>query len=157
MAKLWKSQKSARDKVMDYLARRNHSELELRRKLNRYFKDEPENLQKIDAAIEFAKTSGWMPPPEVLSGELTRQLGRRKKSHRYIEQALRSKGLPPAPKDLEAEIKKAQQLIDSKLAKDPPFDYEQKKKIHRLLSNRGFDLDTIKKVMNAPSKDSSHD
>lgn len=135
-------QKSARDKIMDLLARRNHSELELRQKLSRTYP-----AHDVSDAIEFARTHNWMLPDEELSGRVATALGRKKKGHRYINQFLRSKGLPPVEKDLQDEIRKGRAIIKAKLDKDGPFDYEERRKIYRILANRGFDDETIRQVL----------
>ncbi|HVK62493.1 MAG TPA: hypothetical protein VM432_13125, partial [Bdellovibrionales bacterium] len=68
------SDKSAREKVMDFLARRNHSELELRQKLSRTY---PEH--EVEEAIAFAKENNWMAQPEELAERVAIELGRRNK------------------------------------------------------------------------------
>lgn len=131
---------------MDMLARRGHSELELRQKLSRDY--EP---AEIDAAIQFAKESKWMTEPEELSERVSMELGRKKKGHRFINQFLKNNGLPPVSKDLDEEVRKAREIIDAKmarkLAKGIPFDYEEKMKLHRTLANRGFDDETIRQAL----------
>lgn len=145
--------KSARHKIMDLLARRDHSELELRRKLatSEYSEDE------IDDAIAFAKENRWLAPPEELAKRVATRLDTKRKGHRYIEQFLRSKGLPPVAKDSENEISKGRALVYSKIGSrlrdsldyDGRIDYEDRKKIHRLLANRGFDDETIRQVIDS--------
>lgn len=141
---LSRPRKSARDKMMDYLARRNHSELELRQKLSRaYTQNEVEN------AIAFAYENNWMAPPEEISERLAAELDRKRKGHRFINQVLKSKGLPHVTKNLEEEVRKGRALVTSKLAKEGPFSFEEQKKIHRWLTNRGFDSETIRKVIHS--------
>ena len=134
---------TARRKIMDILARRNHSVVELRRKLAVYEYTSAE----IEDAIEFAEENKWLSPPQELTKEVTRSLSRKKKSARYIDHFLRDKGLPPAKIDPEAELEKALSIVQMKLAKDSAFDFEEKQKVHRLLTNRGFDSTTIRKVI----------
>lgn len=134
---------SARRKIMDILARRDHSVVELRRKLAVY----EYNSDEIEDAINFAEENNWLTPPTELTEQVTRSLSRKKKSARYIEQFLRDKGLPPAEIDPETELEKALEIVQAKLRKDSAFDYEEKKKVHRLLTNRGFDSTTIRKVI----------
>ena len=135
--------KPAREKVMDLLARRDHSELELRRKLLvRY------NGEEVDDAIEYARQNKWLKPPEELSELVAEQLAQRQKGSRYIRQYLRSKGLPPVARNVEAETQRGLQLAQHKLGCQPPFDHETRVKIQRLLRNRGFDDETIRKVIN---------
>ncbi len=134
---------SAPRKVMDLLARRNLSATELRRKLSTFEYTSAE----IKDAIEFAEKNNWIAPPQELAEKLTQELNRKKKSARYIDHFLQDKGLPASPFDPEAELVKALHVVQSKLAKENAFDFEEKKKIHRLLTNRGFDSTTIRKVL----------
>lgn len=141
--------KSAREKAMDLLARRSHSELELRQKLEISYPP-----AAVDEALAYVRENNWLPRPEDLSERLASELGRKKKGHRYINQFLRQKGLPPVSKSLDDEVEKAAAVVQAKLAKSGPFDYEERKKVYRLLSNRGFDEETIRRVLNrseAPS------
>lgn len=138
--------KTARNRVMDLLARRNHSELELRQKLQ---DDYP--TAEIDAAIEFARESKWLLPADELSERVAGSLGRKRKGHRYISQFLKKKGLPPVAKDLDAEIEKGRDIVRTKMARklasEGHIDYEDTKKVYRLLANRGFDDETIRRVI----------
>lgn len=136
--------KSARDKIMDFLARRLHSELELRRKLSLSY--EPE---EVEDALAFAKENGWMLEPTELSERVSLELTRKKKGHRYINQFLQKKGLPPVVKNSESELQKARDLAEVRARHEPPYDFEEQKKIFRYLQNRGFDDETIRQVIKA--------
>ncbi len=134
--------KKAREKVMDLLARRDHSELELRRKLSvQYEADE------VADAIEFAKQNKWMKAPEELASQVAQQLNRKNRGARYIQKFLQSRGLPRVAKDSDEEFRKALELATIKLRHDPPFAFEERNKIARLLKNRGFDDEIIRKVI----------
>lgn len=128
---------------MDLLAGRNLSIAELRRKLalSDY------STAEIEDAIAIAEENNWISPPQELSEQLTKSLSRKKKSARYIDQFLQDKGLPTPEVDPEAELEKALNIVQTKLSKESGFDYEEKKKIERLLTNRGFDSTTIRKVI----------
>lgn len=127
---------------MDLLARRSHSELELRRKLEGLYHEDD-----VADAIRVARESGWMPPPEEIAERVAVELGRKKKGHRYINQFLKTKGLPPVAKDADAEVEKARAIVHARLRKDGPFDWNDQQKIYRLLANRGFEDDTIRRVI----------
>ncbi len=135
---------------MDLLARRNHSELELKKKLAGIYPDD----DVIDA-IRNAQDNGWMLPAEEISERVAVELGRKKKGHRFINQFLRNKGLPPVVKDTEAEVEKARAIVVAKLRKEGPYDRAEQAKIYRLLANRGFEDDTIRRVIgrSAPRAD----
>ncbi len=134
---------SASRKVMDMLARRSLSATELRRKLAAH---EFTNTE-IEDAIEFAQKNHWISSPQDLAEKVIEDLSRKNKSALFIEQYLEDKGLPVSQVDPKAEFEKALNIVQTKLAKEKGFDFEEKKKIHRLLTNRGFDSTTIRKVI----------
>ncbi len=134
--------KRAREKVMDLLARRDHSELELKRKLSPSYE-----AAEVEDAIRFAKDNRWMRPPEELARAVADQLGRRGKGARYIQRFLRGKGLPAVRGDAEGERARALELVRLRLRREPPFEFEEHAKIARLLKNRGYDDETIRRVI----------
>jgi regulatory protein len=141
-----RSKKKARNKVMDLLARRDHSELELRKKLSLQYE-----ADEVSDAIQFAKENKWLREPQELAVAVAEQLGRRNKGARYIQKFLLSRGLPTVAKNSDEERRKALDLVSAKLRAEPPFEYEIKNKIARLLKNRGFDDETIGKVIHEKS------
>lgn len=144
------ARKSARNKIMDLLARRGYSELELQQKLSL---DYPED--EVQDAIENARESGWMTPPDELASRVAIELGRKNKGHRFIQQFLKAKGLPQVQKDPDEEVRKGLELVEAKLKKAPPYAYEDQKKIYRWLGNRGFDMETIRRVIDYRPDDHS--
>lgn len=131
---------------MDYLARRDHSEKELIEKLSNHFE-----WEEIEPAIAEMKERGWLLPPEELAQKVTESLHRKNKGHLYIQHFLRKKGLPGTEKDPERELSKAWDLIEAK-SKGPA----DAKRSASLLKNRGFDTETISRVIheirrNSPS------
>ena len=136
--------KPARHKIMDILARRDHSEAEIKKKLSEQYSPE-----EIAGAITQARESGWLAEPEVLSERAARALGRKRKSHRYINQFLKAKGLPPVGRDVEGEVAKGVTLVRARLRRELPFDREGLLKARRLLTNRGFDGETIRRVLDS--------
>ncbi len=101
--------RKARDKVMDILARRPHSRLEIEQKMSPHY-----SMQEIVGAIQFAEENGWMMQPEEMAFRLSLELGRRKKGHRFIAQYLKKRGLPQVETDRDAEVEKAMEFIASK-------------------------------------------
>ncbi|MCJ8277146.1 MAG: regulatory protein RecX [Bdellovibrionales bacterium] len=130
-------QKKASVKAMDYLARRDHSEKELREKLSQFYTE-----QEVDEAMEYVISHGWLLPPDEMAQKAAEALNRKSKSHFYILNFLRKKGLPPVDRDDDKEHEKALHVLELK-AKDLS-DYNH---LHSLLKNRGFDTDTIRKVI----------
>lgn len=132
-----KTPKTAWVKAMDYLARRDHSEKELIEKLSKHF---PED--EILAVLDEMKQRGWLLPPGELAEKVTQSLNRKNKGYLYIQNFLRNKGLPETPRDPDVEHEKALALLESK-DKDPA----DSKKLISLLKNRGFDTETISRVI----------
>ena len=60
---------------------------------------------------------------------------------------LKKKGLPEVDREEDIENEKACAILKSHFNEDEPLDFEQKQKAMRLLKNRGFDTETIKKVI----------
>lgn len=142
MGELLDDPQKALDSVAWYLGRRDHSELELRRKLKRRYTE-----GAIDRALSEAQNRGWLRAKEELAQLWTEQLGRRRRSHRYIRQFLQHRGLDGTPRDQEAEIAKCQSLLETKFHKTANFSPEEKTKAYRFLSYRGFDNDIIRRVI----------
>ncbi len=132
-----KAPKTALAKAMDYLARRDHSEKELIEKLSARYPEE-----EITAALTTVKARGWLPPAEELAEKVALSLHKKNKGHLYIQNFLQKKGLPETPKEPEIEYEKALALIASN-AKDP----HDRKRLVSLLKNRGFDTETISRVI----------
>jgi regulatory protein len=128
--------------AMDYLAMRDHSEKELRQKLSKNYTPE-----EIAHAIEYVSENGWMMNPVELAQKVSEMLHNKKKGYLYICQYLREKGLPQVNKVEELEIEKGLAIIAAKLELEPPFAWETKPKVQRLLVNRGFDPSTIRNIL----------
>jgi regulatory protein len=137
---------TARLKIMDLLARRDHSEKELRQKLKLKFEAE-----EIEAAIEYAKEKNWIPSSEedllVFSEKVADILRRKGKGIQYINQYLRKKGLLPVLSRPKEELEKAVELVENKFfriqKKNPP----DRTKVGRFLMSRGFSSDIVRKVI----------
>lgn len=131
---------TARNKMMDFLARRDHSERELKQKLRQY----DFSPEEIDRALTFAKEKGWLPATEdgdlVLSKKMAQGLHRRNKGILYINHYLEKKGLPALKAEPELEIEKAVQCLQNKRRTD-------KQKQMRFLLSRGFQMEVIRKVV----------
>ncbi|MGZ5280028.1 MAG: regulatory protein RecX [Pseudobdellovibrionaceae bacterium] len=138
---------SARLQMMDYLAHRNHTEKELRTKLGDKFPQE-----EIKKAIQFGKDKGWIASSkedlQALSEEVAAVLKRKGKGPLYINQYLEEKGLVPISMDPAEELEKARELVENKYSDLNKMDRNEKAKVGRFLMSRGFDLETVRKVIN---------
>lgn len=142
-----KSRQAAKRKVMDLLARRDHSEKELRQKLRERFSEEEDSGDVIDEAIEFAKDNNWLGDPTSLAFQMADVLHRKKKGIHYINNYLREKGLPAVETDRDLELEKALSIVKNKYDENYEFSREDKAKVGRLLVSRGFDSETVRKVI----------
>ena len=146
---------SIKRRVMDLIAKRDHSEKELKQKLSRVKKwDRQESRfskerlytdEEIKTVIEWARDNRWLQEGTYLSERWAESLNRKKKGIKYINAYLSQKGLPAIKKDEEAEFDKAVYLLKRKIGSkelDPPM----KAKLTRFLMSRGFDSETIRKA-----------
>jgi len=141
---------TARNKMMDYLARRDHSELELRQKLKRLYTPE-----QIETAINYGKEHGWISKDpngdQGLAEKTADFLHRKKKGILFINAYLHKKGLPEVESDQELELEKAQYLVKNKylLSKDLSREDYRKvlAKMSRFLMSRGFATNTIQQII----------
>lgn len=133
---------TARNKMMDLLARRDHSEKELRQKL----KERDFSPEQIDTALEYAAQNGWLRPPAELSEKVAEELHRKLKGIIFINNYLEEKGLPKVAQDPEVELEKARTIMKNKLGGETS-EFNDLQKIGRALQARGFTSDIIRKVI----------
>lgn len=146
---------TARKKMMDTLARRDHSEKELRQKLQRF----ELSAEDIETALAFCKEKGWIPdtPEDVqdLTEKTAASLERKGKGILYINEKLREKGLPQKKSVEEDELEKSFHLVKTKYSKlqsyfadmSPDEREKSEAKIARFLASRGYEMDIIRKVL----------
>ncbi len=138
---------AAKRKVMELLAARDHSEQELRSKLRGKLSDVDGSDEAIDEAISFAAEKNWLGDPSDHAARLADTLHRRNKGICYINNYLKEKGLPTVESDSALELEKALAIVTNKFAEDYKFSREEKARIGRLLTSRGFDSETVRKVI----------
>ncbi len=124
------------------LYRRDHSEKELRTKLNQWY-----TAEAVDVAIVKAEEQKWLKAPEELSQIMGGWLHRRGKGLRTVNQTLKNKGLPPVARDADKELEKARALLVKKFRNQTKLDFKDKQKAYRMLASRGFDHDTISSAL----------
>jgi SOS response regulatory protein OraA/RecX len=135
-------------KAMDYLASRDHSKSEIESKLKRL------KLPKdaIDHALDYVESGGWLLPPEAMAQKVADVLHRKKKSHFYIQNYLKSKKLPSVARDNEIELEKARSLVEGRFSRLSKRSQIDNKKIAQFLKYRGFDPQTIRQVLKETSR-----
>ncbi|NUN06471.1 MAG: regulatory protein RecX [Bdellovibrio sp.] len=132
---------------MDLLAIRDHSEQELRLKLTEKFSENEEVTSLVEEAIAIVKDKKWLSDPMTLAQRWADTLHKRNKGIEYINSYLREKGLPEVPADHDVELEKALSVIRAKYTEDYNFSREEKAKVGRQLASRGFDSETVRKVL----------
>ena len=128
------------EKLKTYLSYRIHSEYELKRKLVRYFDE-----QKVIKAIKQAKQNKWIPAPEEIALRLADEWNRKKKGWRLIRSALKQKKLPLIEKSEEMEEEKCRWWLTKRQNSFSSFNIM--KKMYPFLAYRGFERETIRKVI----------
>lgn len=138
----------AKRKIMDLIARRDHTEKELRKKLSLRCESDT-----VEQAIEWAKEQNWLAKPEHIQERVVQMLHNKGKGHRLINHKLRELGLKTIATDADLELQKAKKLVKAKWSREDfkNLDYKEKQKltakIVRFLVSRGFDSSVISKVL----------
>ncbi len=99
------------------------------------------------AALVRVEEYGYLLAPEVLARRLTESLHRKRKGALRIRQELKKRGLPAVAPDTETELEKGRALIDKLFPVTENLGLKEKQKAYRHLVNRGFEFDTIQKVL----------
>lgn len=135
----------ARKYAMYVLARRDHSELEIRRKMTDRFE-----ADVIDLIVGELKDRGWLPnsleQEQNLATRFASTLHRRNKSQWWINQKLKSIGLPSVDLQEDLELEKALQLAARKL-RGNQVTRETVPVVARTLKSRGYSSNIIQKVI----------
>jgi SOS response regulatory protein OraA/RecX len=127
--------------LLKQLALRDHSELELKNKLERKF-EKATVSQTILRAIE----ENLIKEPEKLAESVSQSLLRRGKGSRNITMQLKKRGLPNVKVDESQELQQALRLLSRSLRlekQDWLRDKTKSAKVYRFLTNRGFSTKVI--------------
>ena len=137
---------SLKGRALRLLSGREHSRLELERKLAP-FEDEPGSLA---TALDDLQAKGFISEQRVLESVVNRRASKLGASR--IKQELQAKGLDPqavadAVQGLRAtELARAREVWQKKFGQAPQ-DADQRAKQMRFLASRGFGGDTIRRVV----------
>lgn len=138
----------AKKKVMDMVARRDHSEKEIREKLSLHCE-----ANTVEQVLIWAQQKNWLASPEALTEKLADQFNRRGQGTHKINQKLEQMGLPSVQADPILELEKAKKLALTKWSSAVFQDLEDheaeklKAKMIRFLSARGFTSDIVSSVL----------
>jgi regulatory protein len=145
----------ALDQALGLLARRDHSTLELKRKLGRAG-HEPE---AIDAALERLRELGYQNDGRYAQA-LERQLVGRGRGPRAVRAKLAQAGVqPPAPDESASDDPPrdwpalARQALERRFGTDPPSDRRQWQQRARFLLARGFTESQARSAVGRPPPD----
>lgn len=148
----------AKKKLMDFVARRDHSEKELTQKLTRYC-----DPDIVNQTITWAREQNWLTPPEKLQTQFAAQLSRRGKGIHKINQKLTELGLSGVKADFDDELEKARHLIKSKwsVADFRGLDFKESQKlcakITRFLIARGYESSVASSILKNDFKTSNNE
>jgi len=129
-----------------FLARREHSRLELARKLARHTEDEEE----IERLLDDFEQRGWLSEKRVV--EQVAATRRRRFGARRIAHELREKGISgdaidaELPRLRDSEFAAAREVWRKKFGALPANARDKARQI-RFLQGRGFDADVIRRVL----------
>ena len=149
---------SVKGRALRYLAQREHSRVELERKLARYVEDQPEATarQQITAALDELAAKGLLSDQRtadsVLSGQGARYGSRR------LKQTLQTKGLEPAlvagvlQQARATELERAREVWRRRFGA-PAEDAAGRAKQMRFLAGRGFEGDVVRRVVQSGDDD----
>jgi len=143
---------SLKGRALRLLSAREHSRVELERKLAQY-EEEPGTLAK---ALDELQAKGFINEQRVVESVLNRRSA--KLGAARIRQELQGKGLAPeavrdAVEQLRAtEVERAREVWRRKFG-EPPLDAAERGKQMRFLASRGFDGDAIRRVVAGSSDD----
>lgn len=143
---------SLKGRALRLLSAREHSRVELERKLAQY-EEEPGTLAK---ALDELRAKGFINEQRVVESVLNRRSA--KLGAARIRQELQGKGLAPeavleAVAQLRAtEVERAREVWRRKFG-EPPTDAAERGKQMRFLAGRGFGGDAIRKVVSGGGDD----
>ena len=146
------SEPTLRVRALQMLARREHTRHELERKLAPHAEDEAEVGCLLD---EFAKR-GWLSEARAVEQVVHARRGKfgsRRIRQELVKRGVDAEGMASAMEDLKAGDRAAlREIWRKKFASAPRNSAERARQI-RFLQGRGFELDMILKVINAPGAD----
>jgi regulatory protein len=149
---------SVKGRALRYLAQREHSRLELERKLLRHVQDLPEAsaAAQIAAALDELAAKGLLSDARAAESLLAGS-GQRF-GVRRLQQVLQFKGLAPDLVEASLQTARATELaraseIWRRRFGQPPADAGERARQMRFLAGRGFEGDIIRRVIQAAEND----
>lgn len=149
-----KTERSLKARAVDLLSRREHSRLELARKLARYAADSTE----VDAVLSNLESQGLLSNDRFANSLVHRRAGKLGTSR--IVQELRQHGVSAEQvAELRGSLRESEEsrarIVWQKRYGKAPADAAERAKQMRFLAARGFGTDTIRKVISGAGNASS--
>jgi regulatory protein len=144
---------SLKGRALKYLAQREHSRVELARKL-RPHADDPD---EVDAVLEALQAAGWLSEERFVESVLHRKAARLGTAR--IRQELQGHGLAPeavagAVEQLRAtEVERARAVWARRFGGEAPADPSERARQMRFLAARGFATEVIRRVVRGGEDD----
>jgi len=143
---------SVKGRALRYLAQREHSRVELERKLARHVEDGPDASAQalIAAALDDLASKGLLSEVRAAESVLLGQ-GRRYGARR-LKQTMQAKGLAPElvahtlQQARATELERAQEVWRRRFGQ-PPADAAERARQMRFMAGRGFEADVIRRVV----------
>ncbi|MGZ3690350.1 MAG: regulatory protein RecX [Pseudobdellovibrio sp.] len=138
----------AKKKLMDFVARREYSEKELREKLSVLISPE-----MLDQVIRWGYEKKWLSSPRELQTDWSERLSKRGQGVKKINQKLESLGLETLKSDFEQELQKARKFVSTKWSSvdfqniDLTESRKLRAKVVRFLSSRGYEAEVINYIL----------
>lgn len=153
-----KPETTLRARALQYLARREYSRAELRAKLQPYAAEGDD----LEAELDALAVRGWLSDARAADQLVSQRRGRF--GTRRIVHELKQKGINDGlvhatlPQLKETELEAARSVWGKKFS-SPPQDAKEKARQIRFLQSRGFELETILKVIrlsSSPEKENDY-
>lgn len=142
-----KPEPSLRARALGYLARREHSRLELKRKLTPHAEGEAE----LEALLDDFEKKGWLSEARFTEQLVNARRGRyglQRIAHELREKGVGEQSIDAVlPQLKESELETARRVWAKKFG-TPPADAKERARQMRFLQGRGFGLDTVFGVLN---------
>lgn len=140
------SSPSLKNRALRLLAQREHSRAELQAKLARHVQDGDD----LPAVLQQLEDAGWICEERVAESVLHRRAGRL--GTQRVLQELRAKGLDEELVRAQAERLRATeheraQAVWARRFGQPPNSAQERARQMRFLAGRGFDAETVRKVL----------
>ncbi|MDP1648752.1 MAG: recombination regulator RecX [Rubrivivax sp.] len=153
---------SVKGRALRYLAQREHSRVELERKLARHVEDTPDATAaaQIAAALDELGAHGLLDEARVAASVLNSQAPRY--GARRLKQTLQAKGLAPAlvaatlQQARGSELERARDIWRRRFGA-APADAAERARQMSFLAGRGFEGDVIRRVVQAKDDDAKDD